>query len=251
MNPVIAQAGLPTVAQDLLSDLVSLTPRVLGAALVLVVAWFVGRIAARVVSGLTDRVNVDKALVETPVGAMLGGTERAVSKSFGTLTAWFVYAIGILTAADLLAIETLSTWIADAVSYLPAFVAGLLIIVLGFIVADFIGDAIERTRAATKTAYTTYFATGTRIFLYFVAIVIGLTTMGIDTTILNTIVQAFAWGLAAAVAIGVGIAIGWGGKDYVAGNVDRWMGRVPGGQTTLPTSDSDPMGEAGPTPSND
>jgi phage-related holin len=236
------------IAEDLLAQAVVFVPRLFGALLVLTIAWFVGRGAARLVTGLTDRLNVDKALLTTPIGDILGGTEKSVAGAFGTLAAWFVYAVGLLAAADVLAIETLSTWVATAVSYLPAFVAGLLVIVLGFIVADFVGDAIERTRAATRTVYTTMFATATRIFLYFVAVVIGLTTMGIDTTILNTVVQAFAWGLAAALAIGVGIALGWGGKDYVAGNIDRWMGRTTDIQSTLRPDDA---GDASATPSDD
>lgn len=233
MQLVVAQIGIPEMWGNLLAETIAFLPRLVGAALVLLIGLFVGRAAARLVSSLVDRLDVDRALMETPLGKMLGGTERAVAKGFGTLAAWFVYAVAILAAADVLAIETLSTWISAAVSYLPAFVAGLLVIVFGFIVADFVGDAIERTRAATRTAYTTYFATGTRVFLYFVAVVVGLTTMGIDVTILNTVVQAFAWGLAAAVAIGVGIAIGWGGKDYVSANIDRWLGA----QATLPAGD--------------
>jgi len=43
-----------------------------------------------------------------------------------------------------LAISVLSEWIQAAVSYLPAFAAGLVVTVLGFVVADLIGDAQAR-----------------------------------------------------------------------------------------------------------
>ena len=133
-------------------------------------------------------------------------------------------------------------------SYLPAFIAGLLVIIGGFIVTDFIGDAIERTRAATKTAYATWFATGVRMFLYFTAVVIGLDTIGIDVQILYVFAQALAWGLAAGLALAIGISFGWGGKDYVANNMNRWAGSTrstasdvsPESQDTgSPTGDDD------------
>jgi len=168
-------------------------------------------------------------VLDTPLGRIMGGSRQAVTHTFGTVAKWFVYAIAILAAANVLAIDTLSEWVATAVSYLPAFVAGLAVIVLGFVVADFIGDAIMRTRAATETAYTQWFAAGTRMFLYFTAVVIGLDTMGVDVGILYVFANAIAWGLAAAVAIGVGIAFGWGGHDYVRENIDRWTGRVSRG----------------------
>ncbi|KAB1191933.1 hypothetical protein GJR96_00155 [Haloferax sp. MBLA0076] len=218
------QVTLTDSLVQLTNEVIAFLPRLLGALLILIVGWFVARIAGRVITGLADRVEIDKAVLATPIGNILGGTEAAVSRAFGTLGRWFVYALTILAAADVLAVDLFSEWIATAASYAPAFVAGLLVIVLGFVVADFIGDAITRTRAATETPYTSIFAVGTRVFLYFTAVVIGLSTMGVDVAILFTIAQAFAWGLAAALAIGVGGAIAFGARDYVAANVERWMG---------------------------
>lgn len=39
-----------------------------------------------------------------------------------------------------------------------------------------------------------------------------------------TFAQALAWGVAAAVAIGIGGTVAWGGKDLVHDNIDRWAG---------------------------
>ena len=97
-------------------------------------------------------------------------------------------------------------------------------IVFGFVVADFLGDAIKRTQAATQSAYAGAFAAGTKLFLYFMAIVIGLDTMGIDVGILYIFARALAWGIAAAIAIGAGVSIGLGGREYVEENIARWMG---------------------------
>ena len=214
---------LAPFVEDTVSDILAYLPRVVGALVVLLVGWILGRVVARLVDRLTTAVRLDSMVLDTPLGQILGGSREAVGNSFAALGKWFVYAVAILAAANVLAITVLSEWMSRAVSYLPAFVAGLVIIVLGFVVADFVGDAIERTRAATRTAYTTWFATGVRLFLYFNAIVIGLATMGVDVSILYTFSRAFAWGIAAAIAIGLGVAIGWGGKDYVSDNVDRWM----------------------------
>jgi len=182
------------------------------------------------VSRLTDAVELDRMVLDTPLGRIMGGSRQAVSNTFGAIAKWFVYALAILAAANVLAIPLLSEWISTAVSYLPAFIAGLAVIVIGFVVADFIGDAIAKTRAATRTSYTSWFATGTRMFLYFTAIVIGLDTMGIDVSILYVFANAIAWGVAAALAIGVGLAIGWGGHEYVANNINQWMGRASEGR---------------------
>ena len=227
--PYVLQLDVPEFLQETIAEIVAFLPRLIAALVILLIGWILGIAAAKLVGKLSDAVELDRMVLETPLGRILGGTERAVSKAFGTLAKWFVYALAILAAANVLAISLLSEWISTAVSYLPAFIAGILVILLGFVIADFIGDAIMRTRAATQTAYTSWFATGTRMFLYFTAVVIGLDTMGIDVGILYVFANAIAWGLAAAIAIGFGIAVGWGGHTYVEENIGRWMGRASSG----------------------
>ncbi len=238
-STVLQAGGLPGWVQDPVSGFIALLPRLVGAIVILLIGWVIGRGAAAVVRRIADRIELDRMVLDTPLGRMLGGTESAVSGAFGKLAAWFIYALAILAAANVLAISTLSAWVAAAVSYLPALIAGLLVIVLGFVVADFIGDAIMRTQAATHTDYTAWFATGTRLFLYFTAIVIGLDTMGIDVGILYLFARALSWGLAAAIAIGAGIAFGWGGRDYVAEHIDGWMNSARQGTPSPQPGDDD------------
>lgn len=245
-NSILQNGGVPEYLQETVASLVAFLPRLVGAIIILAVGWFLGKIAGRLVERFVDTTEIDRRVRDTPLGGILGGTERAVSHAAGEVTKWFVVAIAVLAAANVLAIALLSQWISTALAYLPAFIAGLLIIVLGFVVADFIGDAITRTRAATETAYTSWFATGTRMFLYFTAIVIGLDTMGIDVGILFVFARALAWGVAAAFAIGAGLAFGLGGREYVEDNIDRWMGKAtqntPAPQTGVegsPTGGSD------------
>jgi len=220
----VAQVSIPGFLEETVSSILAFLPRLVGALIILLVGWIIGRVVASLVGRIADSVELDRAVLGTPIGEMMGGSESAVSNGFGKLAAWFIYALAILAAANALAIETLSQWIATAVSYLPAFIAGLLVIVFGFIVADFLGDSIQRTEAATKTAYTGVFAAGTKMFLYFMAIVVGLDTMGVDVQILYVFARALAWGIAAAIAIGAGLAFGLGGRGYVDDNMDRWMG---------------------------
>lgn len=215
---------------ETLAELVNFLPRLVGALLVLLVGWLLGRLLYRVVVRVVDRIELDRLVLKTPLGRVLGGSERAVSRAFGKAGAWFVYALAVLTAANVLAIDVLSEWITSAVSYLPALVAGALIIVVGFVLADFLADVIARTETITETGYTDAFADGVRVFLYFIAIVIGLDTIGVDVQILYTFSQAAAFGLAVGVALAIGIAFGWGGKDYVAENIGSWLGR--GGESS-------------------
>lgn len=241
-DPLVMQTGIPgipTYLQETIAGILNFLPQLIGALVILLVGWVVGRLLGGVVRRVADRTNIDRLVSDTAIGAALGGTERAVSRSFGRIAAVFVYALALLAAADALAIDLLSAWIAEAVSYLPSFVAGALLIVLGFVLADFLADIVAHTEGVTDARYTDTFADGLRVFLYFVVTVIGLGTMGVDVQILNTFAQAAAWGVAAGVALAIGIAFGLGGQDYVAANIDDWVpGRQPGPEPA-PVSRSD------------
>lgn len=233
----VSAPGIPEYLQETVAGIINFLPQLIGAIVILLIGWFVGRLLAGVIRRVADRTDVDRLVMNTPLGGALGGTEKAISRSLGRIGAYFVYALALLAAADALAVDLLSEWIGEAVSYLPAFIAGALIIVFGFILADFVADIVTHTEAVTETKYTDMFADGLRVFLYFVVTVIGLGTMGVDVQMLNTFAQAAAWGLAAGIALAIGIAFGLGGQNYVAANIGNWLpGRAPGPEPT-------PMGQ--------
>ena len=229
--------NLPGWLGNALSQILTALPRLVGALVILAIGWVVGKAVGKVIAGVADKAGIDRRAGDTPLGRMMGGSRNAVSNFLGKVSAWFVYALAILAAANTLAIPILSQWIATAVSYLPSFIAGLLVIIGGFILADFVGDAIKRTRSATESAYTQYFASGVQVFLYFTAIVIGLDTMGIAVDILYVFARAMAWGLAAGVALAIGIAFGWGGHSYVADNLGRWSGSAKSTASDMSSQD--------------
>lgn len=230
---------LNQTTQDAIASVIEVLPRLIGALLLLLVGWLIGRGVYRLVARTSMRLELDRLVGDTPLGRVFGRREGAISHGLGRIGAWFVYGIAILAAASILDIQTLSEWISVAVTYLPAFVAGALIIIGGFILADFLADIIARTETVTDTRYTELFADGVRVFLYYISLVIGLSTIGIDVQILNTFATAAAWGLAAGIALAIGIGFGWGGKDYVAQNIDSWVSRGTAGEGSYAASTGD------------
>ena len=211
---------------DALTGIILLIPRLIGALIILLIGWIIGKIVARIISRIADGVGIDQRTLQTPLGDMMGGNEDAVANTFGKIGAYYIYFLAILAAADVLNIPLLSQFINDAAAYLPALIAGVLIIVVGFIVADFVGDVIQRSASTTGSDAGSMLASAVQVFLYFIVIVVGLDTMQVNVEILYIFAGALAGGLGLAVAIGLGIAFGLGGRDYVADNIDRWAGHA-------------------------
>ncbi|WP_129114999.1 mechanosensitive ion channel family protein [Halegenticoccus tardaugens] len=222
---LVLQGGVPEFLQSTISNIIAFLPRLIGALVILIIGWIIGRVLGGAVRSLTDRAGLDRRLRDTPLGR-LGGSDDAMSRGLGKITAYYIYLLAILAAANALAVPLLSQWVSTAVSYLPAFVAGLLVIIFGFVLADFVADVISRTEAVTNDRMTAIFADGVRFFLYFAVLVIGLDTMGVQVQILYLFARALAFGLAIGLALAIGIAFGLGGRDYVSQNMDQWAGRA-------------------------
>jgi hypothetical protein len=208
---------------DFWSMLVGYAPRVAAAAILLFLGYLLGRLLGQAVSRLLERTGVAGGLRRTVIGRVLERSGVTATKFIDLLTRWFVYLVAVLGVADVLQIGALSAFISNVVEYLPNFIAGVVILLLGFVVVDFIGDAIRAIGQEAKIEFATILSISVRFFLYLTVTIIALTTMKIDVTILNEFARAIAWGTAIGIAVGLGIALGWGLKDRVAKGAVNWV----------------------------
>lgn len=207
----------------LIAWLVEMTPKIVGAIVVLIIGWAVGRGLGAVISRILDKAGVDDALRKTSIGKAIEKSGISLPKFFDILIRVFIYLIAILAAVNILEIEMLSKYMTMVVEYLPSFIAGVFILIFGLMAADFVGDAITAIGKEAKIEYANIASLLVRGIFYLVVIIVGLSTMRIDVTILNMIVTALAWGLAGAIALGGGLAIGFGLKDVVAKKAEDWI----------------------------
>lgn len=203
--------------------LAELFPKVLGAGIVLLVGWIAGRALGKGVSKLLERAAVDEALRKTVLGKVLERSKLPPTKFFDLLARWFVYLIAILAAADALEVEALSSFIRTIVQYIPNLIAGVLVLIFGFIFSDFVGDLIRSMGKESGVEYLGPLSGGVKLLLYFIVIVVALTVMKIDVSIVYVFANALAWGMAVGISVGLGIAFGFGFKDFIAKNAERWF----------------------------
>jgi hypothetical protein len=208
---------------DIWSQLVTLLPAIAGAIIVLIVGWAAGRLIGKGIATVLDKAGVDDALRKTAIGKVLEKTKLKIVGVFDLIIRWFIYLIAILAAVDILHITILSTYLSQVVQYLPLFIAGIFILILGFMAADFAADALREVGKEGKMEFASVFANVLRFVLYFVVLVVGLSTMKVDVNILYILANALSWGVAIGIAVGFGIAVGWGFKDAVAKRADAWL----------------------------
>jgi hypothetical protein len=205
------------------TTLFDLLPKIAGAIIVLIIGWIAGRIIGKGVSHVLDKIGVDDALLKTAFGKAIEKSGITVVRFFDLVIRWFIYLIALFAATDILEISVLSEFMRSIVSYLPSFIAGVFILIFGFIIADFVGDAIESIGKEAKIEFSGMISNLLKLLLYFIILTVALGMMKIDIKILYIFAEALAWGAAIGIGAGLGIAIGWGLKDFVAKNAAKWF----------------------------
>lgn len=214
---------IPQFLTDIWLSFLDALPKVVGAVIALVIGWIAGRALGKAVSRVLDRIGVDDALRPTIFGRVLERSGITTVGFFDLLVRWFVYLIAIFAAVDILQIAILSQYMNMVVSYLPNLIAGVIILIAGFIVTDYIADLMKKVGAEAKVAYSKLFVDLLRLFLYAVVMILALAQMQIDVSILLVFANALAWGTAVGVAVGLGIAFGWGFKDVFRKRAEEWI----------------------------
>jgi small-conductance mechanosensitive channel len=97
----------------------------------------------------------------------------------------------------------------DIIRYLPNVGSAVIILFLGALFAEFIGNIIRATAAGLGTHTSMSLATLSRYVIYIFAGLAALTQLGIAPQIINILLTGFV----AASAIAFGLAFGLGGKE--------------------------------------
>ncbi|RLI41359.1 hypothetical protein DRO59_07185 [Candidatus Bathyarchaeota archaeon] len=209
--------------EDLWNAFVSIIPGIVGAIAALIIGWIAGRALGKGVSKILDKAGVDDALRKTVIGKAIEKSGVTCVRFFDLIVRWFVYLIAVLAAVSILNIDVLSDFMSMVVSYIPSFIAGVFILLFGFIIVDYFTDFFRTFGREAKIEFTGLISSGLRLLLYFVIIVISLSMMRIDVTILYTFATALAWGIAVGAGAGIAIAVGWGFKDIIKKKAEEWI----------------------------
>jgi hypothetical protein len=202
------RAGLSNAVQTMVSFL----PNILAAIIILIIGYIVGRLIGGGIRKLLERAKIGEKLSKSQlIKRMLTIMNITFERLIGMLISLFFYVIFLLIAIDILGIEMLSNFVNLVLLYLPNFIAGVLVLIIGLVVVDWIVGFIRNTIMEYKIAGANLIATVIRGLLMLIVLVITLDQWQIDTSIIYTFLQPLAWGVAAAIAV----AFGWGFKDIV------------------------------------
>ncbi len=227
------------------NDTISFLPELIGAIVILIIGWIVGRLLGKGISALLDRVGIDDALAKTSIGKAIerqyGGTgTRGIVQFFDIIVRWFIYLIAILAAANVLNLPFLTGLVGQIVVYLPNIAIFVILLIVGFIVIDWFADFLRHLGAAQQISMMSPLITALQAFLYVILVILALEQLHIDLTIFYILITPLAWGLGLGLGAAIAIIVGFGLRDRAPQMMDDVMGMVQE-ETSRATPPTEPL----------
>ena len=208
------------ILSDIIRVVIVYSPRVVFAAIALALGWVIGRLVSFLTARFVEKIRLEPAFRRTSVGRAILRGGYTPSRFFAMLGKIIIYLFATFSALGLLSIPLLTDLVQAVIEYLPFMIEGILIIVIGVICVDWVGEAIEK--GVVSYIFPPRLLAGLiRMILYFVVFTIALSEMMIDVTIFYIFAQAFAWSFVIIVCIAVGLNL----KDKIGPWFDRIMER--------------------------
>lgn len=203
----LQQSGLMLIGR-----VISYLPSLFAALALLVVGWLV----ARLLKALSVRllVGADRLWHRFVTRTSIPSTHlrRPSSKTVGSLVFWLVMLFFLTAAADILGVKVFADWLTKVVAYLPALIAGVLILLAGIFIGNLARDLTEAAAESAGISQAEFLGRGVQMAILGIALLIGAEQIGIQVSFLTGILTV----LVAAVLGGAALAFGLGARYYVS-----------------------------------
>lgn len=201
-----------TVTSDALSDIAGYLPYLAGGLAILLAGWLIARIVratARRMLGGVNRI-LDRTFRRGALsGARLSTTAISI---LSELLFWTVLLLSAAVAARLARLPAVSGWLDQIAAWMPGFLVGVVIIVVGYFISLVVGEQVATSARAAKAGQSALMGKLVQSGILIAAVIIGLDQIGVDVTFL---VALFAVSVGA-IFVGFSIAFGLGAREYVS-----------------------------------
>jgi hypothetical protein len=203
--------------------LLTYLPGIIGAIIILLLGWIVGRLLGKAVRIILDKISAIHVIEDSGFAGSFKRAGVTVGYLGDIAVRIIVYLIAILAAVDVLHMEYMSALMTSIVDYIPHVVAFVIILVVGLLLVDYFIDFLANYYTTDKVAYMSPIMFLLRIFLYFVTIILALSQLMLDLTIIYTFVTPIAWGIGIGLGAAIAILVGFGLRSRSEAIMDRFI----------------------------
>lgn len=183
-----------------LGEIAAFLPNLAAAIVLGLIGWLAARFARMLV--LRSCAAINRAIEAMPARpfALLGLT-ATTARVLADLAFWLVVFLFLVGISAALRLDAVSEWLARLAGFLPALLAGGLIIVIGIAGSILLGQLTTAAAAPAGAARSRMLGRSVQVSVLIVAVVLGVGQMGLDTTLPVALIVVAAASLGGALTL--------------------------------------------------
>lgn len=194
-------------------------PNLAGMLVILIVGYFVSKLLQKIATGVLRKARFDDGSEKVGLQNTLQkvGIRSTASEIVGKIVFWLFMLTFLISATETLGLENVSKTIDSFVAYLPNVIAAAVIVVVGLVLAHFVQNVVQAGAESIGVEYARTLGRLSYIVLLVVVGTLAIGQLGIETTLLNRIVEIVLIAAATALALALGLGTRDIARNVVAG----------------------------------
>ncbi|MEQ9362590.1 MAG: mechanosensitive ion channel [Leptospirales bacterium] len=202
-------------ATYMLKGIVGVVPALLGAALLLVIAYVVGRLVSGFAVNLLSGIGFDSVLERLGISREITDERARPSNIAGQIILVVIMLFALIEAMHMLEYTIVAELLSQFVVFAGQAIVGLVIFATGL----YISNVAARAISAGTLPNTGFLAFAARVSILVLAGAMALGQMGVADDIIQ-----IAFGLVlGSIAVAAAIAFGFGGREIAARKIEEWL----------------------------
>lgn len=131
---------------QMIENIIAFLPSLIGAIIVILVGYAVGTVVGKAVNRLIEKLGIERGFEQTSTGKAFKSAGLDLSSFVGGIIKAFIIVLAIILAIQILNIGgTVGQYLVTVADYLPRILGGILIIVIGTVLVDFLASLVGKT----------------------------------------------------------------------------------------------------------
>ncbi len=187
---------------DAWTTVATFIPKLLFFFIVLIVGYFLAKLAAKIVDGILERVGFDRAVERGGIKQALSKSKYDASDLVAKLVKYAIILFTLVIAFNVFGPNPISQLLQDVIAFLPSLIVAIIIIVVAAAIAKVVKDLISSTLGGLS--YGNVIANIASVFILFLGIVAALNQVGVATTVTTPVLITILATIGGVIVVGAG-----------------------------------------------
>jgi hypothetical protein len=210
--------------RDVGNRLLLVTPRLLAALTLILLGWAVAALARRLTTRILSAAELDVRCARWGLTGVLGraGHRPSLTELVSRLVYWGIFLIALLMAVEALEMPGTRGAVGVLLAFLPHVVIAVLVLVGGWMLAQFLAQAVLIAAVNAQVAGASLLAAAVRWLVLTVAAAVALTELGVAREMV-LLVFGIAFGGA---VLALSLAFGLGARELARQALESYLSRA-------------------------